>query len=249
VLGLGPPALEVLHEPEQALGPADAAPVADIVEGGARLQQPLLGARQVALLEGDPRQVPQRPRLLPPGAQRAEHLQRPTDGGLGRLGLAAEQARHPAQAQRLGLARGVAQLPPGLDGLVERRGRPRQVALGLLDVALHGERLGPRLRVHAALDLVPHLVEVAAGAVEVVQLRPGPGPLQQHAPSWPARSRRQQAQGTVEERNGHRVHVALLGPYGGALDGVQRDVADVGGDAADGAQLLGQLGGGAVVVG
>src|SRR5207244_2278354 len=59
-------ALEVAHEPEQPLGPAEPSPVAGLDEGARRLAEALLGLGEATEGVGDLGQVPESPRLLAP---------------------------------------------------------------------------------------------------------------------------------------------------------------------------------------
>ena len=177
--GLGAVALLEPRPREQATSPAQAALVADLLEGGRRLaQQPLrlLGPPRVERAPGQVLAGPCHPTVVVESLEAGERLLEQPRGG--RV-LVAEQGREATQAEHLGLARGVAELGEDRSGLVEgglRRCPPR---LLLLHVGEHEQRsteVGPALR--AGLAALVHRgdgIGSARGRSPAGPPEPGPG--------------------------------------------------------------------------
>ena len=130
LVGPGQIALDVADVGQQPERPAQAADVADLGEGVRRAGQPVHRLVGPAVHERDPGQVLQRPRLAPAVAHLARPVQGASDGGLGLVVLAREDAHHADLAQGVGRPPGVAQ-PPGSGRRrrsrwpARRRSRPR----------------------------------------------------------------------------------------------------------------------------
>ena len=208
------PALREADPREQAERPAHAAPVAELAERARRRIETPFRLFGVAAHERDPREVLQRPRLAAAVADGEEELERLFDVDRRRVRVAAEQARQPAEPERVAEPARVAESAPARDGLVERLRRSREVAFLVLDVAEHRLRGGQRAPVVAALGRGHDHAEVVARARAVPELgaRPGAGRRSgQQAVFVVVTDERERV---AEVLLGGRPVVAALGPLG-----------------------------------
>ena len=153
-LGLVEAALEVRHPRLQALRPAHAAGVAELVEALLGLDQLHLGVGEVARLERHPRQVLVRPGVAALVVDLVVDLHRLVEEARGRRRASRRTPRRspgPAACRRAGgrrRARGTARSPASSSRAGRRRGRPASAAivtetppgLGLVDAVAVGQR-------------------------------------------------------------------------------------------------------------
>ena len=232
---LGGVALLEARPGEQAAGPAQAALVADLLEGGRRLAQQHLGllgpARsRTRTRPGSagprPRRAGRRGPRSRPAPARGARWRRRTRGGTRRA--------EASQAQHLGLAGRVAELGEHATGLVEGLLRRRPARLLLLDVGQHEQRpaevAATRRRRPAGSPRRPRAASARAGAISRSPARARARPVRNARWRGPCCTG-EQAEPLAVEALGHHGDLGLVGAAGRLLEPVQGALGEVGGQA------------------
>ena len=228
--GLGRVALLEAGPREQAPRPAQAALVADLLEGGGGLVQQHLGLLRPAGVEGAPRQVLADPGHAAPVVERLVAGQRLLEELGGGGVLVAGEGAEAAEAEHLGLARRVAERREHPAGLVEGVLRRRPARCLLLDVGEHEERRargrGARPSPPCRLSSTAASASARAGAISRSPASARARPAEEGAvlgAVLPA----EQPEALAVEALGHDRDLGLVGAGGRLLEPVQGPLGEV----------------------
>ncbi len=228
------------------MGPAEAAPVADLGHHVGRLVQAGLGLRHVAGQERGPRPVLLDPRQPAAVGQAGVDLLRLVEERLGTRGRHAEHLDEPAPAQGTRELGVVAELAPQAQRLVELHARPIDVAFQALHLAEQAMRGGGAAPIVVAERGRHHRLEVGAALGQPAEVGRGVGAHEQQAPPLRPHGQALLALEQVDPAVGQPVagaRIHLFGrPLGGLGEPAHGALVDVAGDRGHPPDLAHDLG-------